>query len=213
MFVMQKRVLAPVATLTGVVLFAAATYLLKLPPFEVQQETIKSKDVCESLGPSASAASALRQVLPSEANYSFRDTPGTRVGDNDDSYTSSCFVSGEEKIILSVRTEMMLAEPSKDWIESTVLDGRGSSRKLEPFVADGTGVASPRLAAVLVPCTSAGRIPGGSYSLSVLVDLKESGESSETKAQKSLTRLALSSAKFAHEKARCDLPAKLPDAP
>ncbi|MGW6272407.1 hypothetical protein [Streptomyces sp. NPDC055060] len=210
--VMQKRVIVPVAALAGVGLFAAATYLLNLPPFESQQGTIRSADVCESLGPSSSVVPTLKQILPSEDSYSFQDTPGTRVGEEDGSYTSACFVSGEDRVILSVRTEMMISEPSKDWIENTVLGGPGSGRDLEPFTTDGKGVASPRLAAILVPCTSAGVIPGGSYSLSVLVKLKESGESSEARTRMSLAQLAVEAAKFSHDKARCDLPAKLPEA-
>lgn len=212
MFAVQKRIMVPVATLAGIGLITATAYLLDLPPFEPQQGTIESSEVCDSLGLSSSAVTALRQVLPPESSYSFQETPGIRVGQNDGSYTSSCFVNGEDKIILSARTQMMLAEPSKDWVESEVLDEMGNGQDLKTFTAGERGVASPRIAAILVPCASTGEIPGGRYNLSVLVKLKESGGTNQKKARKSLIDLALGAAHFSHQKARCDLPAKLPAA-
>ncbi|MFG2502568.1 hypothetical protein ACGFSB_30685 [Streptomyces sp. NPDC048441] len=208
MLAARKRFIAAIASLAGVALIGATAYLLNLPPFEQKSDTIESRDVCESMG--RSAVPALRQVLPSEASYSFEETPGTRVGDDDSSYTSACFVSAEDKIILSARTEMMLAEPSKDWVEDEVLSETRNAQDLKPFTAGAGGVASGRMAAVLVPCTPAGQIPGGSYSLSVIVKLKEIGESDQREARESLIDLAIGTAKFSQQKARCELPAKLP---
>ncbi|MEV6316486.1 hypothetical protein [Streptomyces sp. NPDC051776] len=208
MFATRKRIIIPVAALTLVGLIAGAAYLLKIPPF-AQQGSINANDACASLGSSQNAVSALKKVLPVDSHYSFDDTPGTRVGQEDRSYTSSCFVNGGERTILSARVQMMRAEPAEGWVRSEVLGYKTGVQDLESFAAGDKGVTTPTMAAIFVPCAPAGQIPGGAYNLSVIVELKEHGESSDTETRRGLMDLALGVSDFAHRKARCGLPAKL----
>lgn len=210
MFTGQKRFIIPGAALIAIGLALGSAYLLKFPPFESPVGHIRTADLCNSLGPKEQAASSLKSVLPRESEYSFKETPGTRIGADGSSYTSDCFVRGEDKILLSVRTEMMRAEPPEGWVRSEVLDTAGSLQGLKQFQAGDEGVASSSEAGVFVPCVSAGRIPGGKYNLSVIVKLKRKGDSSNGEALAALRELAVGAAGFAHRDARCDLPAKLP---
>ncbi|MGW4034229.1 hypothetical protein ACWEFL_33875 [Streptomyces sp. NPDC004838] len=208
MAIAPKKIVIPVATLAVLGSVAGASYLLGFPPFDRQGE-IKADRVCESLGESSFAATALRQALPAEPTYSFKDqVAGENAEQGSTSYTADCFVRGESSVLLSARTEMMVVSSSESWT-TQVLDGRSPS-DVENFTAGSKGVASASRAAVLVPCTSAGRIPGGSYSLSVVIDLRKHDDSDERKVRQALENLAVGAAEYSHREAKCDLPSRLP---
>ncbi|MFD0419427.1 hypothetical protein [Streptomyces sp. NPDC127108] len=209
MFTGQKRFIIPGASVLAIGLALGSAYLLDFPPFESSVGEIRATRLCDSFGTKKKAVSSLKSVLPRESEYSFKETPGTRVGSDGSSYTSDCFVWGDDKILLSVRTEMMRAEPPEGWIRSEVLDTAGSRRGLKGFQAGDEGVASSSRAGIFVPCVPAGQIPGGKYNLSVIVKLKQKGDSSDSEARAALRELAVGAAGFAHRDARCDLPAKL----
>ncbi|MFD9882014.1 hypothetical protein ACFWZT_11170 [Streptomyces alboflavus] len=210
MFTGQKRLIIPGASVLVIGLAIGSAYVFDFPPFESSVGKIRAAQLCDSFGAKKKAASSLKSVLPHESEYSFKETPGTRVGSDGSSYTSDCFVWGDDKILLSVRTEMMRAEPPEGWIKSEVMDAPGNRRELKVFRAGDEGVASSSTAGVFVPCVSAGQIPGGKYNLSVIVKLKQKGDSSGDDARGALRELAVGAAEFAHRDARCDLLAKLP---
>ncbi|RNL72997.1 hypothetical protein EBF04_22615 [Streptomyces sp. I6] len=146
--------------------------------------------------------------------YRFDDRlSGRDIMSESSSYTADCLVWGEDHLLLTARTEMILTEtlestPSdvRNWA-TTALDARESH--IKSFNAGTAGATAAGKAAVLVPCASPGRIPGGVYSLSVIVDLKSQAESSEPNIRQELIDLATSAAGFSHAKAKCDLPSKL----
>ncbi|MFD5700230.1 hypothetical protein [Streptomyces lasiicapitis] len=215
MFATRKRVIVALTLAVGFALVSGAAYLLKIPPFKKQEEssTIRATELCDSFGNPTLAVKTLNNVLPKESTYSFQETPGSRVDQSDATYDSSCFIRGDAKIVMSARTEMMRAESPKGWINAEVLDERGNIREYESFPAGDKGMASPMRAAIFVPCTPKGQIPGGAYNLSVTVQLKQAGKSSKPESRAELTELAMGAAKFAHQNARCGLPSKLPGKP
>ncbi|WP_171114374.1 MULTISPECIES: hypothetical protein [Streptomyces] len=167
---------------------------------------ISQSAVCESLGPDHQSVAALKSVLPQAASYTFDDEVNLRVGDRDDNYTSACFVSGDGEELMSARTQMMRAESAQSWVGDEIEQYAKDSSPLTSFEAGAKGVASSSVAAVLVPCASEGKIPGGQYNLSVVVQLKEMGDSETAKARSALIKLAKNAASYAHGKAKCDMP-------
>ncbi|MEV1053233.1 hypothetical protein [Streptomyces sp. NPDC049887] len=209
-----KKVVIPLASLMCVASACGAAYAFGFPPFE-RRGDIRAGEVCESLGSSAQVVPALEDSLPSDPEYRFQNRlSGRDITSESSDYTADCLVWGEGGLLLSSRTEMILTETAESsasdvrrWATSA-LDTRESD--IKNFNAGTAGVTAPRKAAVLVPCASPGRIPGGAYSLSVVVDLRRQAESGESAIRQDLIDLAVSAAHFSHTKAKCDLPSKLP---
>ncbi|WP_434597295.1 hypothetical protein [Streptomyces sp. A5-4] len=191
----------------------AAAYLLKIPPFK-QPGEFRESAICQSLGRSTRLIPALSQTLPAESTYKFDDALlEPRVGGNG-RYSTSCFVRGQEDLLLSARTEMMREESSESWTRSKVFNNqKDKGGSLEAFGMDVKGLASASKAAILVPCEPAGQIPGGPYSLGIIVDLKKPGTSNDKEIRQSLITLTLSAAQYAHKNAECDLPPTFATAP
>lgn len=194
-----------------------AAYALEFPPFE-RRGDIRASEVCESLGMSAKVVPALKDSLPSEPEYKFDDRlDGRDVTQGASDYTADCLVWGEGRVLLSARTEMMLTATAES-IGSETYDVRDWAREalnvresdIKSFTAGTKGVTVARKAAILVPCASPGHIPGGTYSLSIVVDLRKHEESGKPQIRQDLIDLAVSSARFSHQKAKCDLPSRLP---
>ncbi|MFF9899721.1 hypothetical protein [Streptomyces longispororuber] len=196
-------------------LFLVAAWLMEITPFEnsARSGDIETANICESLGNHAEAAKNLRSILPEAAAYSFEETPGTRTDASKGTYTSACFARSEKKILVSARTEMMRAESPRGWATAEVFDGQGNVDEYQSFPAGDKGLASPMQAAVFVPCLPEGKVPGGRYNLSVIVQLKQAADSDEDKARKALIGLTVRAAKFAHQDAGCGLPSHLPGQP
>ncbi|MGW0702465.1 hypothetical protein ACWD0A_24765 [Streptomyces sp. NPDC002867] len=187
---------------------AAVAYVSGFPPFERRGE-ITAKDVCETLGDQDASVPALKDVLPEKPEYSFEDkVDGETVAQGGSSLTADCLVWGEGSVLLSARTQMMVAEPDRSWAAEAIGDELAS--RATSFEAGAMGVVSGGKAAVLVPCSAPGSVVGGSYSLSVVVHLREYKGSDEPKVSQSLVDLALGAARFAHKTAQCDLPSKIP---
>lgn len=195
-----------VGAITAVGLLGCAAYLFEIPPFDKQVGEIEKSAVCESLGPPSQSVAPLQSVLPEASTYAFDDEVTLRVDDQDDGYTSDCFVSGDGKALMSARTQMMRAEAAQTWVSGEVEQYGEDSGQLTSFQAGAKGVASSSVAAVLVPCASAGNIPGGQYNLSIVVQLKEAGRSGSAETRAGLIELAKSAASYAHAKAKCDMP-------
>ncbi|MEU6708467.1 hypothetical protein [Streptomyces wuyuanensis] len=218
MVAVSKKIVIPLASLLAVTSAAVATYAFGLVPFERRGDIVAS-DVCASLGNSAKVVPALKGSLPSDPEYRFDDRlSGRDITSQGSDYTADCLVRGEEGLLLSARTEMMLtatgtstrADPSEVRSWSTAAVDAPESR-LTSFDAGTKGVTAARKAAVLVPCASPGHIPGGTYSLSVVVDVRGHGnDSGDTGSRQDLIDLAVSAARFSHAKAKCDLPSELP---
>ncbi|MFD3483147.1 hypothetical protein [Streptomyces sp. NPDC058665] len=204
---MSKKILIPLAALAVVGLAAGTFYVLGVPPFEKHGE-IEASKVCESLGDSSKAASILKTVLPKEPEYSFRGrVTGEHVTQQSDAFRSDCAVYGEEKALLSAGTLVMETQTADSWANYSLEDG---DEARESFAAGSGGfITTNNTVAIQVPCAKAGTIPGGEYSLRVVVDLK-SGEASD-KARQGLKDLAVEMARFAHKETECNLPSKLPE--
>ncbi|WP_328726321.1 hypothetical protein [Streptomyces sp. NBC_00259] len=217
MAAMPKKVVIPLAALLCVASATAAAYAFGFPPFE-RRGDIRASDVCESLGKSAKVVPALKGSLPSEPGYKFDDRlDGRDITQGASDYTADCLVWGEGRVLLSARTEMMLTETAenmgsetydvRDWAKEA-LNVRESD--IKSFTAGTRGVNVARKAAILVPCASPGHIPGGTYSLSVVVDLRKHEGSGKPEVRQDLIDLAINAARFSHQKAKCDLPSRLP---
>ncbi|MHC3453247.1 hypothetical protein [Streptomyces prasinus] len=182
-----------------------ALHLLKVPPFEEDTGDIEASSVCDSLGQGSQSVGALRSVLPEKSSYAFDDDVNLRMDEQDSSYRSDCFVSGDGDQLLSARTEMIRDEPFQNWVGSEVAQYAEGHDRLTPFATGPKGTASPSVAAVFAPCTSPGKIPGGQYNLSVVVHLEKAGKASDAETRAGLVELAKNAAKYAHTKARCDI--------
>lgn len=180
-------------------LFAGAAYAFGLPPFTKRGE-IEAADSCPTLGDASRAAAALTGVVPDRSSYSFDDNlPDPRRDDTDSSYLSACFVYGDGQQLIVVEAEMTEYDRTADWVKE-VVEQRASASSLTPFPAGDKAVASPRVAAVYLPCTSHGL----RRHLSVVVHLKQPGDADGTALRTHLIVLAKNAAVFAHRKARCD---------
>ncbi|MFE3250050.1 hypothetical protein [Streptomyces sp. NPDC059209] len=204
---MSKKFLIPLTVLVAVGLAAAAFYALGLPPFE-KRGNIEASKVCESLGDSAKAASTLETVLPEEPEYSFRGrVTGEQVTQQSNAFRSDCAVYGEEKALLSAGALVMETQSADSWAKYSLEDGDEARESFE--AGSGGFITADNTVAIQVPCAKAGTIPGGEYSLRVVVDLK-SGDASD-KVRQGLKSLAVETARFAHEETDCNLPSKLPE--
>ncbi|MBZ9638495.1 hypothetical protein [Streptomyces sp. PSKA30] len=202
----RAKVRIAVGAVVTLGLLGCAAYLFEIPPFDEQVGEIAESAVCESLGPSSKSVTALKSVLPEASSYAFDDDVTLRVDEQDDGFTSDCFVSGGGKEVMSARTQMMRADSAQNWVSGEVEQYVEDSSQLTSFDAGAKGVASSSVAAVFVPCTSAGKIPGGQYNLSVVVQLKESKGASTAQTRSGLIELAKSAASYAHAQAKCDMP-------
>ncbi|MFC8274879.1 hypothetical protein ACFUJR_20550 [Streptomyces sp. NPDC057271] len=211
MDVKRRRIIVPVAAVVAAVGLAAGTaYVLEVPPFE-RRGVISSEDVCASLGESQKSIPALDDALPSQSEYSFEDRfNGENVAQGGSSYNAYCFVRGESDMLLSVRSQMVLPESPSSWAADAI--GERQAARAEEFDAGSLGVVDfPGLkAAILVPCSAPGTVVGGSFSLSVVVNLRPYDGANEEKVRQRLVDLAVGAAQFAHKDARCDLPSELP---
>ncbi|MET9848128.1 hypothetical protein [Streptomyces ossamyceticus] len=180
-------------------LFAATAYTFGLPPF-TKRGDIEAADACPTLGDASRAAVALTAVVPDRSSYSFDDNlPDPRRDSTDSSYLSACFVYGDGEQLVLVEAEMTEYDRMADWV-TEVVEQRASASSLTPFRAGDEAVASPRVAAVYLPCTSRGL----RRHLSVVVHLKQPGDADGTVLRAHLIALAKNAAVFAHRKARCD---------
>ncbi|WP_381793610.1 hypothetical protein [Streptomyces niveus] len=205
MSVMSKKFLIPAAILVAVGLSATIIYTLGLPPFEKRGE-IKLSAVCQSLGDSTKAASTLETVLPKEPKYTFRGrVTGEQVTQQSSAFRTDCTAYGEEKALLSTETLVMPTQPN--WANYYNV---GGDMARESFTAgSGAFITADNTVAIQVPCAKPGTIPGGEYSLRVVVYLK-TNEASE-KVRQGLKDLAVEAARFAHKETDCNLPSKLPE--
>ncbi|MFJ8110702.1 hypothetical protein [Streptomyces sp. NPDC096132] len=202
----RPKVLLAAGVVCSLALLAGVAYAFKFPPFKEKGE-IKAEEVCASLGSSSSAAKALRKVLPEEPSYSFEDDVKLRVDVTDTGYESSCFVSGGGNQLLVAKALLMEDESATSWtqwVKGTAAND-ASVASLTPFIAGKGAVASSRFAAVFVPCTSEGKIPGGQYNLSIAVELKQAGDASASATRDELIALAKNAVSYAHGKAKCDM--------
>lgn len=204
----SKKIWIPLAAVTVIGLAAATFSVLGLPPFEKKRGEIEASKVCESLGDSSRAATTLETVLPEESEYSFRGrVTGEHVTQQSSAFRSDCSVYGKDDALLSAGTLVMESQPADDWAKYSLEEG---DENRESFVAGSGGfITTGNTVAIQVPCAKAGTIPGGEYSLRVVVDLK-SGEASDDVRQ-GLKDLAVESARFAHKETECNLPSRLPD--
>ncbi|MEU1575650.1 hypothetical protein ABZ519_31725 [Streptomyces collinus] len=200
-------IVGAVVTLT---LFAGLAYTYKIWPFRDKGE-IEAGEVCSSLGSSSSVVNALTKVLPEASSYSFDENTSLRVDVTDTNYESSCFVSGGGKQLLVVEARLMEDESAISWtrwIKGTTAN-EASTKSLTPFTAGDRAVASSRFAAIFVPCTAAGKAPGGQYNLSVSTELKQAGNSSDAAVRDELIKLTKNASSYAHAKAKCDMTPKI----
>lgn len=165
--------------------------------------------MCGSLGVPERAVTALDQSLPDARSYQLTGRlAGAPVSEGKDTYTASCPVWGNGRILLNSRTELLMVDGPERWWPEEV-SGSMNPRKMKSFTAGSQAVSTGNRAAILVPSASPGKIPGGTYSMSVVVHL--TGGKYDARTEEALKNLAIGAASFSHKKAGCDLPSRLPD--
>ncbi|MEV5429532.1 hypothetical protein [Streptomyces sp. NPDC052701] len=197
----RPKILLMAGLALALALAAGIAFSFDLPPFK-RSGLIRAEDVCPSLGAGSATVSALDEVLPDKSSYSFReDTRDPRTDELDDSYQTSCFVRGDNEQLLFAGTEMLEYDRAGSWMEEAVAQFE-SAAALKPFAVGDNGVASSRVAAIYLPCTS----HGANRHLSVIVRLKKHGNAADSALRNGLITLATNAASYAHAEARCDLP-------
>ncbi|MET8981985.1 hypothetical protein ABZX85_40965 [Streptomyces sp. NPDC004539] len=192
---------AAVGLILVVALAASVFYALKLPPFE-EVGKIEAGDVCKSLGDSSRAATSLKEVLPEESDYSFRDVENSiRTEGPGRSYETYCFVEGGGKQLVVAKAELMEYDVTDRWVEE-VVEQLVPASSLSPFTAGDKAVASGSVAAIYVPCYST----GSDRHLSVVVQLKKGSGIGESERRAELVGMAENAAAYAHSRAKCDMP-------
>ncbi|MFF9201220.1 hypothetical protein ACF1AE_05235 [Streptomyces sp. NPDC014986] len=200
----RKKVLLVAASTLSLTIIATTLYHFSLPPFK-KKGAIRAEEVCDSLGGKTDAVSTLKAILPDKASYSFNDsTTDPRIGERDDSYASSCFVSGDGEQLLSARTEMLEYRETDSWVREAV-EQFAPRASLESFPAGDKAVASSKVSAIYVPCTS----HGVNRHLSVIVRLKQHGEADPSELRQHLIVLTKEAASRSHEAAHCDVPSRV----
>lgn len=191
-------VFVSLALLTGI------AYAVKLPPFEKVGD-IQASDVCTTMGSASTSATALKRVLPEKSSYSFDNSlTDLRLDNTDDTYQTDCVVDGDGEQLVWTGAELLEYDTTKAWAEE-VLGQYDSVSSLTPFTAGDKALASAKVAAVYLPCTS----HGASRHLSVVVNLKKTGDADNSTLRDGLITLARNAAEYAHTKAKCDASAKL----
>ncbi|MGW0510791.1 hypothetical protein ACWD1W_16175 [Streptomyces olivaceoviridis] len=186
-------------------LVGGVLFVLGLPPFDEEKGEIKASEVCRTLGSSSSSAAALKRVLPDKSSYSFDDAvTDPRRDDTDVSYATSCFVDGDGKQLVAATAEMLQYDSADEWVKDVVEESVPAS-SVTSFSAGDKAVASGKMAAIYVPCLTR----GSGQHLSIVVQLKQSGSAGDDQLREGLISLARNAAVFAHQKAKCDAPAKV----
>ncbi|MBK3576832.1 hypothetical protein JHN63_24095 [Streptomyces sp. MBT65] len=185
-------------------LLVGIAYAVKLPPFE-EVGDIQASDVCTTMGSASTSAAALKRVLPEKSSYSFDDSlTDLRLDDTDDTYQTDCAVDGDGEQLAWTGAELLEYDTTQTWAEE-VLGQYDSVSSLTPFTAGDKALASAKVAAIYLPCTS----HGASRHLSVVVNLKKQGNADDSALRDGLITLARNAAEYAHTKAKCDAQAKL----
>jgi hypothetical protein len=189
---------------------AAGIVYLSYPSGSDKHAPISASDVCKPLSNDTSVAT-LKQVLPEQSDFSFDEEPeASRLpAEVSDSYSTSCFIRGDQNLLLSVRARMMRAEPPNSWAREIFAGRDDEAGRVSRFEAGTRGVASPIRAAAFIPCAPKGKIPGGSYNSSVVVSLKKRGDVSDAQSRDGLIDLVTSFGKHAHKNAGCTLPSRI----
>ncbi|MEU0270966.1 hypothetical protein [Streptomyces sp. NPDC006307] len=207
----SKRLIFSISTLALVAVCVAISYGFGLPPFERRGE-IRASDVCEPLGNASSASRTLDAILADEREYMFYEAEhGQNVALGGSYFSVHCRVKGGDRILFHTRAELTGHKPSDDWVKEAL---NTQSAEVEKFSAGAMGVLHGGKAAILVPCSSSAKLPGGifrgSYSLSVQVELHDYDRPASQKVRQGVTDLALGAAQYAHKRAKCNLPSDLP---
>lgn len=206
---MRKKYVITGVAIAAVVVGGGVYYAAGGPPFG-KDGTISAEQVCSDFGPADAAAEKLNELLPASESYSVDSKKNIRV-DERDGFSSSCFISGGGKQLLSLVTELHDGDSMDDWFNGASVDTdylpKEETRKFAP---GDRGRVSPKAAAILVPCASEKQEPGMRQSLGVSLRLREGtrmegGDAIRAAAQELVT----AAAKQAHEKAKCDVPLKL----
>jgi hypothetical protein len=203
----RAKIFFAAGALLALALCAGGLYAAGLPPFREGDGKVKAADVCPELGPSSEAAAALDKVLPDESTYAFSHDVSPRLDTTDSSYDSSCFVSGSGDQLLVAKATLIQNESAEDWtawVKGTA-SGSDSAQAAKPFPFGAAAVASSQFAAASIPCTSAGKIPGGQYNISLSVELKKRGKVDDATTRTQLMGLVKNSASYAVATAKCDL--------
>jgi len=185
-------------------LLAGIAYAVRLPPFEEKAGDIQASDVCATMGSASTSAAALKRVLPKKSAYSFDNSlTDLRLDATDATYQTDCTVDGDGEQLAWTGTELLEYDTTEAWAEE-VLGQYDSVSSLTPFSAGDKALASSKVAAVYLPCTS-----HGARHLSVVVNLKKKGDASDSTLRAGLITLARNAAEYAHAKAKCNTPNKL----
>ena len=187
-------------------LYSGVGYFTGAVPFPARQRgEIAAHDLCVSLGDQKRAAKELEKVLPARKKYSVLEDSPTRMRDEID-WESSCFVLGDDDHLLYAESELAAYGTAKEWLHNPNRDDNRPQR----FRAGEIATVTDRTAEILVPCVPAHEVPRGPYQLTVTVRAQQPLEAAPKEKREALATLALGTARAAHERARCSVPARVP---
>ncbi|MEU9606045.1 hypothetical protein [Streptomyces sp. NPDC048057] len=206
---MRKKYVITGVAIAAVVAGGGVYYAAGGPPFG-KDGTVSADQVCSDLGPADAAARTLNKLLPASESYSVDSKKNVRVQDGD-GFSSSCFVSGDGKQLLSLVAELRNGESLDEWVDHvSVGTDYLPKEETKKFGPGGRGMVSRKAASILVPCASEKQDPGMPRDLGVSLRLREGTRMEGGDAIRGAAReLVTAAAKQAHEKAKCDVPLEL----
>ncbi|MEU0176902.1 hypothetical protein ABZ178_26660 [Streptomyces massasporeus] len=166
--------------------------------------TVKADDVCRQLPDQQAAADIFNSILPQAASYEFVTGPSAKA---DWHYNSDCFAKGDGENLLILHANAVSTVSWRRWADHELPPIEG---KVEDFSSGVKGISADNLAAIYVPCYSREQVSKEPYSLTVYAEAPQGLEGSKEEGRQALIELATTVGRYAHEEAKCDLPAKLP---
>ncbi|MGW5680106.1 hypothetical protein ACWEV4_34450 [Streptomyces sp. NPDC003860] len=206
---MRKKYVITGVAMAAVVAGGGVYYAAGGPPFG-EDGTISADQVCSDFGSADAAAEQLNKLLPASESYSVDSRKNLRVQTRD-GFTSSCFISGDGKQVLSLVSELRNGESLDEWVDHVSVGTdylpKEETRKFGP---GDHGLVSRKAASILVPCVSEKQDPRMPRNLGVSLRLREGTRMEGGDAIRAAAKeLVTAAAKQAHEKAKCDVPLEL----
>ncbi|MFD5948863.1 hypothetical protein ACFWAZ_21745 [Streptomyces collinus] len=192
----------------GIALSAVVSTLVAylLGVFSEERGDIKADDVCRSLPDRQAAVEIFESLLPRAATYDF---VATSTSDPDESYLTTCSVTGDDNQgLLNLRAEMGVAMPWRQWADHNLPPTSG---KITYFDAGVKGVSTSDLAAIYIPCYASEAKTKQPHNLTVFAHATEDLPGSDSENRQKLVELATAFGRNAYKEAKCDLPSRLPD--
>ncbi|MEU5980225.1 hypothetical protein [Streptomyces sp. NPDC047315] len=205
----KKRVLAG-AVVAVVVVGGGVYYVAGGPPFG-EDATVSADQLCEEVGTPEVAAELLNKTLPFSDSYSVDSNKTVPRVEDDDGYTTSCFVNGDDnKLLFSTVSEMWGNESVETWRETAGVSREFPKDQSRDFGPEGRGRVSLKSGGILMPCVPKEQSPQGQRNLDVSVRFPQGTRIENDDASRDAVKdVLIAVAKQSHKDAKCDLPLDL----